>query len=287
MEGGSAVGQANGLGWLIEALGAAVFDQRLISYLNLTCGAEHCATFQVTEHAPLAILAASFDGSNAAKRNADRYLREQYWRVDDMLCEARHNIGRPDCAIGRMEVKKIQNVRFRSEIYGRDGIVERVRVIGSGAEATISLSVLKTVERGCFSDREIGDLRAAAPLLLSLLCKHASLVAHKFDMRRILSDLSFVEHVVAKEADILPRREAEVVTRILFGMSTSGISLELGISEETVMTYRKRVYSRLSIGSQRELLLWYLQLLGNSSSDYAAFAGDPRSSVKPGRLVLQ
>nr|ART90100.1 hypothetical protein [uncultured bacterium] len=29
-------------------------------------------------------------------------------------------------------------------------------------------------------------------------------------------------------------------------------------SEETVKTYRKRAYQRLAIGSERELLTWYL-----------------------------
>ncbi len=271
MEGGGATGQTSGLSWLIESLGSMSFDRRLMDYLSSTCGAEHCATYQFTEHAPLVIFATSLDGSDVAKRNVAQYLRKQYWRHDGMFFESGHNIELPEYEIGRLETRKIEDVRFRSEIYAHDGIVERVRITGSGTEATISLSVLKTVSRGRFSDLEIDQLRSAAPLLLSLLCKHASLVGHKLDMRRILSDLTFVEHVLAREADSLPRREAEVVARILFGMSTLGIALELGISEETVMTYRKRVYGRLSLGSQRELLLWYLHLLNNYSFGCNAF----------------
>jgi DNA-binding CsgD family transcriptional regulator len=56
----------------------------------------------------------------------------------------------------------------------------------------------------------------------------------------------------------LPRREAEVCARILYGMSSVGIALDLSVSEETVKTYRKRAYQRLNIGSERELLTWYL-----------------------------
>ena len=57
---------------------------------------------------------------------------------------------------------------------------------------------------------------------------------------------------------MLTRREAEVCAGVLYGMTSMGIALELGISEESAMTYRKRSYNRLKIGSQRELLLWYL-----------------------------
>ena len=57
---------------------------------------------------------------------------------------------------------------------------------------------------------------------------------------------------------VLPRREVEVTARILYGPSSIGIALDLGVSEETVKTYRKRAYHRLGIGSERELLTWYL-----------------------------
>ena len=46
--------------------------------------------------------------------------------------------------------------------------------------------------------------------------------------------------------------------RILYGLSSVGIALDLTVSEETVKTYRKRAYQRLAIGSERELLTWYL-----------------------------
>jgi hypothetical protein len=44
----------------------------------------------------------------------------------------------------------------------------------------------------------------------------------------------------------------------LYGMSSVGIALDLSVSEETVKTYRKRAYQRLNIGSECELLTWYL-----------------------------
>ncbi|MBG9388065.1 LuxR C-terminal-related transcriptional regulator [Caenimonas aquaedulcis] len=54
-------------------------------------------------------------------------------------------------------------------------------------------------------------------------------------------------------------REAEVMARVLFGISTVGIAIDLGLSEQTVKSYRKRAYQRLSFGSERDLLNWYLK----------------------------
>src|SRR5262249_55197346 len=60
------------------------------------------------------------------------------------------------------------------------------------------------------------------------------------------------------DAGELSQRETDVCARILYGLSYYGIALDLGIGKESVMTYRKRAYKRLGIGSQRELLIWYL-----------------------------
>jgi DNA-binding NarL/FixJ family response regulator len=62
---------------------------------------------------------------------------------------------------------------------------------------------------------------------------------------------------------LLPRREAQVCSRILYGLSSAGIALHLDVSEQTVKTYRKRAYERLGIGSERELLTWYLRRWSN------------------------
>jgi hypothetical protein len=59
----------------------------------------------------------------------------------------------------------------------------------------------------------------------------------------------------------------------LFGISSAGIALDLGIGEETVMPYRKRAYMRLSIATQRELLLWYV-------SEWSGRQGRPPQSSR-------
>ena len=77
------------------------------------------------------------------------------------------------------------------------------------------------------------------------------------NVAQALTALDEIENcIVATSA--LPRREAEVSARILYGLSSVGIALDLSVSEETVKTYRKRAYQRLAIGSERELLTWYL-----------------------------
>ena len=94
-------------------------------------------------------------------------------------------------------------------------------------------------------------------LLMAVLSKHADIRQTRPNVAQALTALEEIEScIVATSA--LPRREAEVSARILYGMSSVGIALDLSVSEETVKTYRKRAYQRLGIGSERELLTWYL-----------------------------
>ncbi len=56
----------------------------------------------------------------------------------------------------------------------------------------------------------------------------------------------------------MPLRETEVCAAIVQGMTSEAIALKLGISVNTVLTYRKRAYMRLGISCQNELLRFIL-----------------------------
>jgi DNA-binding NarL/FixJ family response regulator len=97
----------------------------------------------------------------------------------------------------------------------------------------------------------------SAELLMSVLAKHADVRQSRPNVAQALTELPEIEACIVATSN-LPRREAEVSARILYGLSSIGIALDLSVSEETVKTYRKRAYQRLGIGSERELLTWYL-----------------------------
>ena len=103
--------------------------------------------------------------------------------------------------------------------------------------------------------------------LLSILAKHAEMTDAMHSPVRALTSLAEIERCIGQARAELPPREMQVCARMLHGISTEGIALALGISEESVITYRKRAYQRLGIGSRRELLLWYLSRWGAQQQD--------------------
>jgi DNA-binding CsgD family transcriptional regulator len=95
-------------------------------------------------------------------------------------------------------------------------------------------------------------------LLLAAHAKHMELLdAHQGAIRAIGSIDRIQECLTASGA--LRVREIEVCARIIYGLSTLGIAVDLSLGEETVRTYRKRAYQRLALGTERQLLTWYLR----------------------------
>lgn len=250
--------EPRGLHSIIDVIGDDCFGKELLLFLNDVCGADHCAVFQIESAQPVKLAVASLDDSDTAERCTNAYIESGLWQRDPTMTAARFTFNHVHPSLIRMDIQSLEDPELRSKIYSHMG--QRLLLCGRSAVGHVALSVLHSVERGDFAEDAIANLEALASPLLSILGKHASALWQRRLLFESLNSLEAIEACVAKSPDGLPRREAQVCSRILYGMSSLGISLELGVSEETVMTYRKRVYHRLNIATQRELLMWYVSL---------------------------
>lgn len=250
--------EPRGLHSIIDAIGDDCFAKELLLFLNDVCGAEHCAIFRLESAQPVELAAASLDGSDTAHKCASAYIQSRLWQRDPTMTAARFTFNHVHPSLIRMDVQKLEDRELRDVIYSHMG--QRLLLCGRSAVGHVALSVLRSAESAMFSEDAVANLEALASPLLSILGKHASAVWQRRLLLESLSSLEEIESCVASAPLGFPRREAQVCSRILYGVSSLGIALELGVSEETVMTYRKRVYHRLGIGTQRELLMWYVSL---------------------------
>lgn len=244
---------------VIEAIGSDRFGLELLNYLRDLCGADYCAVFLLENDKVSEIASGSWDGSQTAHEQSLIYVNQQYWRKDPAISEARLAVAQANTAIVRLNMSDLADTEFRNAIYPK--VRERVMVCGRRRDAIFGLSVLRSENHGTFSDEAVGRLANVAQLLVAVLARHTGMLAQWPDPAEALQTLIGIESCLVAMTD-LPRRELEVCSRILYGLSTVGISLDLGIGEESVKTYRTRAYRRLSLGSERELLKWYLALWG-------------------------
>lgn len=256
--------EPRGLHSIIDVIGDDCFGRELLLFLNDVCGADHCAVFQIEAARPVKLAAASLDGSDTADRCASAYISSGLWQRDPTMTAARFTFNHVHPSLIRMDVQSLEDPELRERIYSH--MRQRLLLCGRSAVGHVALSVLHSVNGADFAEDAITNLEALASPLLSILGKHASALWQRRLLLESLSSLETIEACVASAPGRLPRREAQVCSRILYGMSSLGIALELNVSEETVMTYRKRVYQRLNIGTQRELLMWYVSLWSISTT---------------------
>lgn len=248
------------LAQMIDAIGEPGFETRLLLFLHGLCGAEHCAIYQLKANQPARIGAASLDGSELARERTERYIGQDLWRRDPMLplLMTAATADSPSASGGasslvHMAVRSIRDVEFRNTLYPK--ISDRVYLAGTARDRRFSLSVLRTDSSGTFREGEVDALRECAQWIVPMIAKHAGNLPGMLTEPRLFDPVPTVE---ARLRQSLPQREAQVCARVLRGLSSTGIALDLDIGVESVKTYRKRAYQRLRIGSERELINWYL-----------------------------
>lgn len=236
---------------VVAAIGSDGFAARMLRYLDGLLGADRCAIYRLAQGGPEEIGAAGRSGLTKTGRS------------ELTPFELRRLLRMPTSSEPRIEIRSLAATG------------QLVILCGRAAEAGYGLMVLRAADEG----RGLDELHRQAGLLIALAAKHAEMTGQRPRLTPALSSLDEIQGCILAATD-LSRREAEVCARALYGMTSVGIALDLGIGKESVMTYRKRAYHRLAIGSQRELLMWYLAVWSETERTHA-----PARPV-PGRLPL-
>lgn len=251
-----AAGPSQGtLAHLVDAIGHDRFGPALATYLHTLCGADHFAAFRLGNDELREVAACCVEPARTARDRVESYVKQGLWKHDPAMTEAQRCVQQATPTLIHVDFSDQGYTSLRPQVYPH--VRDRVLLCGRAASGAFGLSVLRADPHSPFGDDNLRRLGDAADLLVAVLGKHAESCESRPNVARALTALPDIEACIV-DLGALPRREAEVCARILYGLSSVGIALDLSVSEETVKTYRKRAYQRLNIGSERELLTWYL-----------------------------
>lgn len=244
---------------VIGSLGTDEFERETLEYLSAVSGAEHYCVYRVREGKPKFLGGASIAGKHEmGDRGGQAHWPERsYIKVHEVEQAARSS---ETALMFHEDISQATDPTPQTGLK-RFHAVDRVMVCGRALDDLYALSVMRSREAGQFAEQELDDLAANADLLVAAFAKHAEL---HWDRAKTIAHFASVNVIEAKLRGSdwgLSERELQVSARILFGMSAYGISIDLGLGEETIATYRKRLYARLHIGGRHELMQRYLTLL--------------------------
>ena len=237
------------IGRLIEVVGTPRFESEIFQAACHAINCRHLTAYAFSKDGPRLLLATNAGSVQVAKSIADKYLAH-YWKLDPVIAtdELRNKSNNVGIRIAPDE--DIDDVTYRHECYTAVQMMDRFTLMQRCGSDVYRIHFLTGGRYGRFAPADVDHIMNSADLLLSLIIKHdaAGISAHdKLAPQVFQARLRLVE-------PSMPDREAEVCTAIMLGMTSEAIALKLGISVNTVLTYRKRAYGRLNISCQNELM---------------------------------
>lgn len=245
---------------LVSAIGSRHFETALAHYLNAACGVEHVSIFRSIEGVPVPTSSMSADGTDVSERQTRTYIHAELWRDDPSMRRAMSCADAVEPLVLHLDLVRAHRSKFRDALLHRLNIHERVFICGRREGGILGLAMWQSSRTTSLDPSRDQQVLAATQAAYAMLSKHLDICGQGESLARALTSLEEIEQCVARSTLKLPRRESEVGARILFGLSTTGIALDLGLSEETVITYRRRLYTRLAVFNLRGLLQWYIVL---------------------------
>src|SRR6185312_272450 len=240
------IGQLSRLDQLIGATGLPIFPDLLFRDLRDISGCAHLSALLFSSGRPTQIILAVNEGPLAlARRTAQKYIAD-YWRYDPANRLADNT--RTAELSARFAPNEINEKSYRRECYSNLDLVDRFSILRKRNQTTLRLNLYRSKASGRFSDAQIGAIVDASSALFALITKH-----HDLGQPHESASEAARRRLLLAEPTLTPR-ELDVCVGIICGQTSEAIALSLGLSINTVLTYRKRAYSRLGISTQNELM---------------------------------
>ncbi|MGC4250960.1 MAG: LuxR C-terminal-related transcriptional regulator [Sphingobium sp.] len=246
----------HGIGCLIDGVGKPDFESDLARQLMQMFRSEHVyiSHFPAGELQMLQCL--SEDGSQSAARQSAAYFERRMWHHDPTIDAGSRWEGHAPI-LTHLDTDHPETQELK-HFYDDMSIGERIVAYGRGSSGHLGLSVVRTHERGAFDAEERARVGIIGDIVFPLLARHYALLRERDIFSSALESLSMIENCLALSEHNIPKREVQVIARILYGLTCEGISLDLSIAFETVITYKKRFYRRFNLSGFRDLVSWYL-----------------------------
>lgn len=247
---------------LVDTVGTSAFEEKYCHFVNNLLNISQCTVFQFSKnYPPRCVLATgtSERESKSAKTLAREYTEGEF--VNDPNFPGHDKDIREVYDIHETTPSDISNSAYRARFYEASNIADELILFFGDKESVVYVSFYRSRRQERFTKGDIGLLTSCAELIISLLRKHIELSKGFFTECKTIRNERYKSIMALLLQSKLSEREAEICSCIVLGYTTLGISLELGISTNTVATHRKRAYTKLGISSQNELFAQCFDLI--------------------------
>lgn len=236
---------------LIFSLGNSNFPKEMLKSLNVMLEVNHISLVHLEDKESATYIFSANDDVVLIDRSFQQLYLSTFYRKDPNM-----NFIGSDTLDGAQQVTRllpenIEDLEYRKLWIQKMGVVDRLSILTNADKGLYCLNLFRASKQ--FTSDDIEKLKQFGPVISSLAVKHTRLTGTLSSFMTRDAQISTLMERLIQVSSKLTDRERQVCARLILGMSSEGIALDLNIKKQSVLTYRRRAYSRLQICSQNEL----------------------------------
>ncbi|MEB3901671.1 helix-turn-helix transcriptional regulator [Pseudomonas putida] len=249
---------------VIEAIGTPGFVEALFAALNCLAQSQAITVFLYPRKGlPSALFANDEEGPWLPEGNVQKYL-EGYYLLCPFYRACMEGIA-PGCyRLSDVAPDHFKRSEYYLSFYQHAHLEDELNyIVPLDTQLTIAVALGSTRR---LNATQVADLKRVAPWVVAVVRRHwgqldADSLGGRFESalgRQINAALNNFG------SSLLTERECRIAQDLLRGHSTRSLAERLGISEDTVKTHRKNLYTKLDIAKQSELFSLFIDSLAQA-----------------------
>ena len=245
---------------LLHKLGQAgqhAVAQDLLQMISAHVPLAQCTIFAYEGDAPPHIVAIGDRSRTQSLPGIAQAYVERFYRLDGSLqvmqaefeAARRASASQPRIVLHLQRGEHLNHAQYRQVCYEQPQVAERLAILALyDGWRWLSVNFYRGHEHGVFDAHSLRVMEAFAPLVVQAVRLHYA--GRVIDQH--LADALMAR--LMRQYPELTKRDGDVVRALLAGLSTEAMAEHLGLELSSAQTYLKRLYRKLGISGQRELL---------------------------------
>jgi DNA-binding CsgD family transcriptional regulator len=260
---------------VVSSMGSSLFGVRYFELFRDALSIDQCTVFAFQGAAPpdpIILEGRSEQISHVARIIAAEYVADGFKR-DPNVWRKPGGFDRP--AVFSIQAEELLDSPYRLQFYDGPCLSHELTLMAKAENTLYYASFFRRDPAARFVDTDMRLVTGMAQFAFAAVRRHVDMLrcdgqpidclassGGNFTNREALNE--HLREVLLAESYGLSSREADVCASIILGYTTQGIGLTLGMSLNTVATYRKRAYRKMGISRQTELFSRYFKLVNRS-----------------------
>jgi len=243
---------ADRLTLLVQSEGQERFLDQAFLFINEFITVDSCAVFKVSADKVSGAQHLCTFGSlkpNLAKLLAQDYVRHGF-KNDPMVQTA---LLSPKIRVRRLSDTQYSS-SYRSQYFDKAELIDKITSVHMSKNVLFLVNFYRLKKHGIFTTDNFKDLERLAPIIGRFVLRHVRLTQSLSKEERAFEQR--IHQIIHDNTQIfskLSAREREVCYYNLLGWEEKDIAAHIGLSVNTIITHRRRIYGKLHINSKAEL----------------------------------